>query len=458
MNECFRINTILAICAVIFGAASTSLPQTNVDDAKMYAEVKAAIEKHEKVIDGTYVMTTAENNEALRGAADGLSVLTGQKTDTDKAANAAPVNQFDQIIAKCDLLIKHDPRVPDYYRLRGKARYFKDNSAGIYMFTELSSLAEPKFAAFFSSADIAAGIKDFSDSLSVNPAAKLDNTDAADAHLFRGKLYVISASKNYSKQNLQHALLDFDEARKLDGWDPPSPALLKCVSSLSKDGDLVGQDFARQLKEDPTSAVQIYLDRAAYLSIVVDYTKVLADLMRYVRVPSADKTIIGLKYATLNKYAGDSYKRSSISTAQEYLEKAQLEAQFRDKQEAAFNDATAAQKLDPGLVSTYIIRSKFLVGSGKVDEGMAEAYQALMKDPDNVGALCIRGLGLAIKNNVASLDDFNRAIALDPELAFLYNAFGNRARIYPALGKADLAYADMQKAAQLSQTLAEIRK
>ncbi len=449
---------VIAGCTAAGFAQSSATAKTSGDDAKIYAEVKAAIEKHEKVIDGTYEPTAEEARESLRAAADGLSVLTGQKTDTNKPPATAPVNQFDQIIAKCDLLIKHDPNVPDYYRLRGKARYFKDNSAGIFMFTELYSLAESKFAAFFPSADIAAGIKDFSDSLSINPAAKLDDTDAANAHLFRGKLYAISASKSYSKQNLQNALLDFDEARKLDGWDPPSPALLKCVSVLSKDVDLVGQDFALQLKEDPTAASQIYLDRAAYLSIIVDYNKVLADLMRYASLPAASKAIIRLKYATLNTYAGDAYQRSNISTAQEYLEKAQLEAQFPDKQEAAFNDATAAQKLNPGLVSAYVIRAKYLVGSGKVDEGMAEAYQALMKEPDNVGALCIRGLGLAIKNNIACLDDFNKAIAIDPELAALYNAFGNRAKVYTALGKTELAAVDMQKGAQLAQTLAEIRK
>jgi len=45
---------------------------------------------------------------------------------------------------------------------------------------------------------------------------------------------------------------------------------------------------------------------------------------------------------------------------------------------------------------------------------MAEANVALTQDPDNVEALCIRGLGLAIKNDVRTLDDLNRAIALDP--------------------------------------------
>ena len=88
-----------------------------------------------------------------------------------------------------------------------------------------------------------------------------------------------------------------------------------------------------------------------------------------------------------------------------------------------------------------------------------EANAALALEADNVSALSIRAMGYAIKNDFPhSLDDLNRAIALDPELASLYNAFGVRMQIYKIQGKTDLVAADLKKAQELANIVGKIQQ
>ncbi len=438
--------TILSCAVVSFGQTAVDISPTETDgDAKIYMEVKAVIDCEEKF------------------NARGLNPPTAEDlkdTVCTKLNNTA--TNFDDLLAKSDLLVKHNPKMADYYLLRGKVRYYKSFATGLAMFDEtfiISSRGQSiDWLAKISTADIAAEIKDFSDALTINPNVKLNDYRSAEAHRFRGKNYAISAAKNYSKQNLQNALVDFDEAGKLDEWVLPADDFRKQIYLISKDGDLVGQDFARRIKENPADAKSIYLERARYLSLIVEYNKALADVLRYANSSGADKDITQLTYLTIIKYAGNAYKNKHLDTAQDYLEKASLEIQFPANQDAAFNDATEAVKLNSLLTAAHIIRAKYLIDKGKTDEGIAEANVAIAQDADNVGALCIRGVGFAIKNDIKTIDDLNRAILLDPELASLYNAFGIRARVYTALGKTDLAAADMQKGTQLAQKIAEIKK
>jgi tetratricopeptide (TPR) repeat protein len=440
---------LLSWTATVFAQAKAGEPNLSVDDTKLYTEVKTALAKYEESLNGE--ATAADLHQVA---------LTLGSTVTD--SHAKNTNQFEDLLVKCDLLISHNPNLPDYYRLRGKARYYKSISNSPYIFIESVSLADPNFTARFSPAEIAAGIKDFSAALSFSAAAKLTGLDAADAYLFRGKLYAISAARSYSKEHLQEALTDFDESIKLDEYDPPPDGFRKGIYLISRDGDLVGQDFARRVRENPAAARQIYLERARYLSTIVEYSKVLADLLRYASSNETNdataKSIIALTYATLNKYAGDAYKRSTPASSQDYLEKASIEIQFSEKLDDAFNDATEAIKRNPLLTSAHVIRAKVLIERRKPDEAIAEANVALAQDADSVGALCIRGLGFAINNDMRTLADFDRAISLDPELAFLYNAFGNRAKVFSAFGKTDLAAADMLKNEQLARKLGEVRK
>lgn len=432
---------VLTAFSTGLSCALASFAQAKVgDDAKIYTEVKTAVECREKFAARGFNPPTLED---LKN-----KVCTAQNNT---------VTNYDELISKCDSLIKHNPKMPDYYLLRGKVRYYKSFAINLAMFSETLIVSESSYLAKISLGEITAEIKDFSDALTINSTVKLNNTDAASAHLFRGKIYTISAAKSYSKQNLKNALIDFDETIKLDEYELPPDNFRKEIYLLSKDGDLVGQDFARRIRENPSASSRIYLERSRYLSTIVEYKKALADVMRYANSSNSDKDITRLTFLTIIKYAGEAYKRKTISSAEDYLEKASVEIESK-KPDEAFNDATEAIKRNPRLTSAHVIRARALVDKNKIDEGIAEANVALTQDADNVGALCVRGIGLAVKNDIKTLDDLSRAISLDPELAFLYNAFRIRAKIYTALGKTDSAAADMQKNDKFLRKLGEIQK
>ena len=226
--------------------------------------------------------------------------------------------------------------------------------------------------------------------------------------------------------------------------------------------------YAKLIKENPSRSV-IYLARADFFGRLIDYNKMMADLMRYANINAdsdyhfliehnvagqmklfEDYTIIaGLKFL------------DQKSTAREYLEQSLASAQIQvpESLDFALKDAAEALSRNPALTSAHLVRGKILIQKGKMDEGIAEANAALAQEADNVGALCIRAIGYAIKNDFShSLDDLNRAIALDPELASLYNAFGTRMQIYKSQGKNDLAAADLLKAQQLANIVGKIQQ
>ena len=225
--------------------------------------------------------------------------------------------------------------------------------------------------------------------------------------------------------------------------------------------------FAKLIKENPSEVSDIYLERASFFSKLIEHNKVVADLVRYTN-SLADydfltDQIVALKFKTLGNYSTSagikllSKNPSAQEFARTYLERALARAQMPEMVDYAFKDATEALTRNPALTAAHLIRAKILVEKRNTDEGIAEANVALAQDADNVGALSIRAVGYAIKNDFShSLDDLNRATALDPELASLYNAFGVRYQIYTALGKTDLAAADLQKAQKLANIVSHI--
>lgn len=240
------------------------------------------------------------------------------------------------------------------------------------------------------------------------------------------------------------------------------------ISELKTESEIkiVLDKYTKLIKEDPSESSDIYLARAGFFSRLREYNRALADVMRYSNsVKDYDflnDRIVGTKYATLKDYcfAAGIKVLNQNSTAREYLERALArEALTPELIDFTFVDAADALKRNPALTSAHLVRAKILIQKGKIDEGIAEANVALAQEADNVGALSIRAVGYAIKNDFPrSLADLNRAIALDPELAFLYNAFGVRMQIYTALGKTDLAAADMQKGQQLAKIVEHIQQ
>jgi tetratricopeptide (TPR) repeat protein len=127
----------------------------------------------------------------------------------------------------------------------------------------------------------------------------------------------------------------------------------------------------------------------------------------------------------------------------------------RDVYNRALEDATAAIKLAPALVSVYLNRGTIYDEMGDHDRAIADYNQAVRLDPDNAAAYNNRGLAYADKNDYdRAIADYNQALRLDPDYSFAYN---NRGVAYENKRDYKRARADYERALRLDPDYATAR-
>lgn len=110
----------------------------------------------------------------------------------------------------------------------------------------------------------------------------------------------------------------------------------------------------------------------------------------------------------------------------------------------------AAHKISPKRVLPLIALAQFKYQQKNPDEAIRYAALALAIEPNNAGALAVRGFAYAAQNDAANAEkDLSAAIKSSTELAFAYGVFVTRARIYQSIGKAELAAADLAQHQEL---------
>jgi tetratricopeptide (TPR) repeat protein len=149
------------------------------------------------------------------------------------------------------------------------------------------------------------------------------------------------------------------------------------------------------------------------------------------------------------------YTQGNIRKALEYYNRALLIDQGLEKGYAerglamlilgdyhkAISDFNASLALEPE-------NKEVLVNRSLAYQSLIKKYtNVIQKDPGNVEALINRGGSFAMTGQFdRALEDFNRLIALRPELSITYY---NRGLVFKALGSIDLANQDFQRAASL---------
>lgn len=115
--------------------------------------------------------------------------------------------------------------------------------------------------------------------------------------------------------------------------------------------------------------------------------------------------------------------------------------------QAAFDDYTAAIKLNPTLSRAYNNRGSVLAEHGRFDEGLRDFDAALQHDPNYGDAYANRGTLLAHKGEPErALRDYERSIKLDP---FNTSHYNSRAAVYLQLKRLPEAKTDLERCEQL---------
>ena len=115
---------------------------------------------------------------------------------------------------------------------------------------------------------------------------------------------------------------------------------------------------------------------------------------------------------------------------------------------AALRDLEKAVQLDPDSAEALTNRAQAYRLFGRLDEALGDLDRALAKDPDLVAARFNRGaLRFGKQDYQGALADFDHCVAVDPHAPGPYY---NRAAVNDALGRRDLAIADMERFIEIS--------
>jgi tetratricopeptide (TPR) repeat protein len=177
-------------------------------------------------------------------------------------------------------------------------------------------------------------------------------------------------------------------------------------------------NFNKAIELSPTEPAY-YDAREAVLCDLKQYDKALADADHVIAIyPRSDRAYISRGYVHLKQ----------------------------KQDELALKDFEEALQLNPNDPLSHINQSAVYKRQGKYQQAFDAADKAIKLDANNAGGFCNRGeAAFKLQKYESALADLNKSIEMGPSLCGGENYY-YRARVYEALGKADLAAVDKKSA------------
>lgn len=256
-----------------------------------------------------------------------------------------------------------------------------------------------------------------------------------------------------SRQDYDHALVDYTEALKLDPKYAHAYLNRGVVFVAKEDAERALADFTRSIELDPAQRLG-YVNRALVYNALHNYDAAIGDYNRAITmgVDAADA------YAGRGEaYAGRGAFQKALADYDEALKRGAADPRTLalrgnanralNKLDAAIADYDAAIKLDANYAAAWHGRGFAYRLRGDFDRAIADYGEAIKRDPRLVAAYNDRGSAYRLKGDIEhAVADYDQAAELDPKSAATYH---RRGYVHYLAGDMPKALADLTQASAL---------